>query len=244
MAEDELTPEILATWLKPRDALSLLRTAYADIQVVANGILLRLQGGALRAGAKSWAWGDEPLQTTATRIPARYWSHLSGTAGWWDTTDALFFVHRRSYDPKKAYGRFYGVRFDPAGVQEMLANRVADQGGENGDAVRSIVEAIAQQAGLVVRANEEIADDFVARTVLGSVQAPPAPTSSAPVQRQEIDAWYNALPPEDQSMGVRHLWAAAKVAHEGRQLPRKLVERFGKGRTNGHRYKSGQVPQE
>lgn len=72
---------------------------------------------------------------------------------------------------------------------------------------------------------------------VGSMAAHLPRARANPVTNSEIRAWYRALAKADKTLGVLALWARAKADHPGRHLPRKLVEQFGAGRSNGHRAK-------
>jgi hypothetical protein len=59
------------------------------------------------------------------------------------------------------------------------------------------------------------------------------PPAADPVTPDEADAWYASLAPKEQAMGLRWLHARAKADHPGRQVVRKLIEKFVEGRKTG-----------
>jgi hypothetical protein len=161
--------------------------------------------------------------------------HIIRSEGWEKANaaniqNALWWTGRVAFElyiPGRSFVVFeyFGVRFDPVGLQ-----RLADDIGLD----------------LAITSNRQLAKaltDYVAQPVRPSPQTPA--TTSADIQRQrkranpvtvqEIETWHETLSEADRSLGVTALWAKAKTDHPGRHLPRKLVEPFGKGRSNGHR---------
>jgi hypothetical protein len=117
-----IAPEELATWFQPRQALKLVQTAYPDIKMAAKVILERLRGGLLKSGAKTSSWEHENfLPTAPCVVPTEYWSRLADTsADWWDTGNIRIKVYIQSRT-SSVTGRYFGIRFEPKGIQEIIA---------------------------------------------------------------------------------------------------------------------------
>ena len=119
--DDPITSGQLETWLKPRAALSIVQGSIPNIGTAAAMIVERLKGGKIIAGATSSSWGDSGKPTSAVLISAASWSRLSrGNSDWWDTGDVRFFFPARDRGEKSRTGRFYGIRFNPTGIEEIL----------------------------------------------------------------------------------------------------------------------------
>jgi len=117
-------PKKTTNWLKPHDALTAVQAAFPDIKVASKAITDRLKGGLLKAEAASSSWdNNNNLPTSACSIPASHWSHLSSATGsdWWDTGTITVRIYRRERQPP-ATGRYFGIKFDPAGVEAIIAD--------------------------------------------------------------------------------------------------------------------------
>jgi hypothetical protein len=72
--------------------------------------------------------------------------------------------------------------------------------------------------------------------------SPPRGGRANPMTDREIKAWHRSLSRAEKTLGVLALWKRAKEDNPGRHIPRKLVEQFGEGRSNGHRAKTKSSP--
>ncbi|CAM3196788.1 hypothetical protein SPAN111604_09935 [Sphingomonas antarctica] len=62
--------------------------------------------------------------------------------------------------------------------------------------------------------------------------SPPAP-AEGDLSPSDARAWFNALSPQDQALGMRKLWQKAKDDHPELRVVRKVIEQFSEGRKTG-----------
>jgi hypothetical protein len=114
------TKEEFEKWLRPRQALNLVAQYFFEFSHVPNAILGRLQGGAVQAAAVS----SDAIKGSPVLIDNVLWSHLAmgNKPDWWDTGDVK--VYRQGSQYRATFeGWFYGVRFEPTAINEIIAGR-------------------------------------------------------------------------------------------------------------------------
>lgn len=127
MAEPPSAKEF-ADWIEARDAIKIVAKATNDYSSARHQILDRLVTGLIQACAATFLTEtakklSEPQ--TIVDVPQSFWRLLveqnPGAADLWKTNDAAVEVSDNSsvYRPSTIY-RFYGIRFNPAGIQKLL----------------------------------------------------------------------------------------------------------------------------
>lgn len=133
MADDapSITAEELATWLTPREALTVLEKAFSAA-IATEALLDRARGGIIKAAAQHLALetGGKAAGLVPTVLIAKdFWTYFPDTAAerarFWATGDVRFYLgvqdrlHGYGYGDEKAVNCF-GIRFEPTGVRGLL----------------------------------------------------------------------------------------------------------------------------
>lgn len=121
------TAEELATWLTPRDALTLVSKVFGP-EMAEDAIIERLQGGIIRAAAESASWERNDSVSNPRPhilISSSHWVHLSRTESvrkrFWTTGDIRIFIgHDGGTQEYPTTVRYFAVRFDPVGVRTLI----------------------------------------------------------------------------------------------------------------------------
>jgi hypothetical protein len=119
-----ITVADIADWLQPHKALRIVAEALGDEFIAKEAIVQRLAGGKIAAATESRAWENYPKGATGpilmapeiwTGVRTRVMGHL------WVAGDMS--IHLNYYDGHSdVVLRYYGVRFDPAGIRALVAN--------------------------------------------------------------------------------------------------------------------------
>ena len=243
---EELPPEPseeeFFDWLTPAIALGLL-SPQLGLDGAVEEMLGRLLADRIRAaGSASYHYEGIYGKDDRAPIPPSWWKYAKAKS----PNDHFWRSGSLTFMPKDKTGNikpipFFGIKLEREGIYEILdAAGVARPSTENLNApnVGYIAKLAAQPA---IKPNEDVATDFVARTAPELLAepplAPPRRKRENPVTDREIKVWYRGLTTAQKTLGVLALWDRARADHLGRHLPRKLVEQFGKKRSNGHRAK-------
>jgi hypothetical protein len=110
-------------WLRPREALTVLGSAYSKEDVARHLLLERLSSGAITAIAEAASWtglaGAKPHQGLTT-IPNDFWrDYYRYQTGFWDSGDLLFNLGHFRGSFNSVSVRFQGIRFDPGAIQKL-----------------------------------------------------------------------------------------------------------------------------
>jgi hypothetical protein len=114
---------IYETWLTPRRALTFVQGTFPDINVASRAIYQHILGGQIRTAARTNSLNNDLFSI----IPTDHWNHRQDmqSGDWWDTgTIHVHLVTSRDYKgtPRWHHIRYFGVRFDPAGVGVVIAD--------------------------------------------------------------------------------------------------------------------------
>jgi hypothetical protein len=240
MADDGFSLEDIQGWHTPKQVEDLLPDHWSP-SLRRTEIAHRMQAGTIRVGALRMV--SETGEHHGVIIkPAAWakWGFLAqdGSAeGFWQGASfQKFMAAGRGFNDQHLV-RFFGVRLHRGDVSAMfveLGLHVAPTSpqGRLAAAVTSISKAPAP-IGNLGRASPDPPR---------AASAPPPPKRGArataairkePVQDQQVQLWYAALPAAQQARGVLPLWAAANEYFAPRWVMRKQVEPFGKGRNPG-----------
>ena len=117
--DNDPRPQIVAEWMTPRQAFTLVDSHFHNQGGTAQAIIGRLKGGALKSvalgGRSTEANGRVSSPTAPCNIPSSHWAEWNDGAlsDIWGVGDIRVYVDGRVY-------RYFGVRFDPAEVRQML----------------------------------------------------------------------------------------------------------------------------
>lgn len=243
MAQEVLTPEEYARWMRPADAVKHLGT-----NAIPN-LLLRLGMGELRAVARTirWRTAGDLYSEEFVIIHPDDWAGASdagyGSHDLWSLGDISF----ESDDPyglgREPIVAAFGVRFDPDGIFRIRApasppklavsnappplTTVGSQSGSPPGS-RKLADVLTE------RLLHHLADPTPTRKA-----APPKRPSTSRSGRKPalpaelVKAWYENLPPVDKARGLRDLWNLVREAHPEHWVLRKHVDPFVKNRPRG-----------
>ena len=136
MTDDALTAEELASWVTPRKTLNHVLQFIKKEHLATEAIVLCLRGGAIKSAAKSSALEiDDKVApfSMIVRIPIGNWSEFSSLyyGSFWQTGDARLYLGNRNVRIGDIAGKliaatYFGVRFDPVGLNEWFAEMSID----------------------------------------------------------------------------------------------------------------------
>jgi hypothetical protein len=257
---DDPTAEVfLLEWIRPSDALRDLH-AMGRGHVVAE-IYRRLSTGMLYAAGTVSALDASSNTDPRSVLISEWWKSASrirnAADAFWVTGGIAVEDRRRSSSLPPRTFEFFGVRFEPNGLQ-----RVANDAGVDArfskpsrlaaalssphpvQAVLNEIERVTAYPGPTESYNprpmgtlDQIAPELAAFKV--SPAPAPAPTgrqgssTSDYVAEKEVVAWFDALAPNDQTRGFRWLWNAVRAAFAPRRVYKKHVLPFVKDRPLG-----------
>lgn len=250
------------SWLPPGIALQRLIDGGLPQNIAMPAIMNRISKGEIRIAARRYETrvGLLPSDTQFEIIPPKDFAPSSNDAVFWELGDVKYSIRRKNRMMDDTY-ICTGIRLDPAGISEIERQRAPPA--QNALAMSPGSEPMLQELRRMVaqtRLDTALAggnaaagpfiDPFIAgapgltigeaaRYFAGSPALPtPRGRRANPVTDREIKVWHRGLTKTQKSLGVLALWDLARAAHPDRHLPRKLVEQFGIGRSNGHRPKT------
>jgi hypothetical protein len=126
-----LTPQTIANWLNPRDTEERLGEVIKNGALVVPTLLNRVRAGLIQTAAMYSVWEnpdrfDQSSSDKPVLIPAEHWAfyhhlEIEDQYALWDTGDICFEMGtNEGFDTVSV--RYFGVRFDPAGIEEMIAS--------------------------------------------------------------------------------------------------------------------------
>lgn len=110
-------------WLRPREALTKLQSAFSTEDVAKHLLLQRLGSGGITAVAETATWTGlatgKPYQGITT-IPDDFWrDYYKYQTGFWDSGDLFFYLGHFRGSINSVSVTFHGIRFDPGGVDKL-----------------------------------------------------------------------------------------------------------------------------
>ncbi|MDB5467329.1 MAG: hypothetical protein JWQ46_2091 [Phenylobacterium sp.] len=216
-------------WYTPAEVLSAY-SAIFPAETLIRTVAHSLEDGMIRAIARRVVREGEE-QSEYAEVPAKAWK------GWACLADTDFWTAGtlQRYADEQGFRstglkpfRAHRIRLQRSGVDELRHGAVRPP-----SATERIVQALLKP--VPVRLGPATPG------LLDLTASPPAQAQgrqrkrNKPLTDVEIKDWHERLTEAERSLSIEALWARAKTDHPGRHLPRKMVEHFGSGRTNGHR---------
>jgi hypothetical protein len=120
MAEGEaaITAKEYETWLTPSAAVTVLK--HLHYSAARDTIIERAKFGYIKSAARRYNFGNKAGELLV--LPATLWQDAEGSihGSWfWSTGDITVEVPQRSGSYQTTRLALFGVRFDPAGIQEL-----------------------------------------------------------------------------------------------------------------------------
>ncbi|HYI29086.1 MAG TPA: hypothetical protein VD863_14705 [Bradyrhizobium sp.] len=117
-----VTPEEFANWLTPRQAVQILESSFgtgSDSYIAKHTLLELLRAGKLKAVAKEalqTGWPEEKLAV----VTSEHWADVRENQIFW-TNGLVSYSRRDMYGREREDFRFFGIRFDPVAVREIVS---------------------------------------------------------------------------------------------------------------------------
>jgi hypothetical protein len=119
MPPRDLTPEDVADWLTPPQAVALVDAAHKDVYLTKNAILERLRAGMVQAVARHSAVGTSGARQLFFKIPSDHWERIQSADPFWRLGD-ITYQHREYGSTAVVTVRHFDVRFEPQGIRAMI----------------------------------------------------------------------------------------------------------------------------
>jgi hypothetical protein len=130
MAKPGIRAEIVSSeWLTAHDTLERVSARIGNRQVAVSALVNRIKAGLIQTAAMRSRWrnGVYPDAEKPTLIPRDHWTFFPAfqTAeelAFWQTGDIRFDMEELTTTFDVVMVTYFGVRFDPDGVEEMIAS--------------------------------------------------------------------------------------------------------------------------
>lgn len=241
----EITEDEYGRWYSPHAAVEALTAVGFDPLNVYQSILYRaLDEDGLRAVADKLTVSPQGGTVNSYRfyiLLPRMWAITSIQPSFWDSGDVQFNKRHDPRGPDIIYSCI-GIRFDPAGVARLAAQRsrptqdvrTAEPASYNPRPFGTL-EAIAPElrpymTSHSIHATRENIPEYV------------LPAASKTITAAEFDVWYAAQASEIQSWGGLKLRQKCVEDHDGRRVLKKATDHITKDRKTGRKPGSKNVP--